>query len=217
MPISIAGFCPSWNSRASLVVDRIDCDRGLAGSAIADDQLALAAAQCEQRIDRQDAGLDRLADQFSFDDRRCWRIDRVARRSFDRQTSIQRSSQWIDDAPEKRGPDRRSDHLSGAAHQIAGLDRLCLIEQNAADQVAVERLYEPQLTTVEAQHFVKLGGGQAGDYRDAVARCLHATQFLDRRTQRRPGDPVGRVFKLRRAARHSDSAPAQSGRGPRAS
>jgi hypothetical protein len=38
-----------------LVEDRVDRDRGLAGLAVADDQLALAAADRDQRVDRLDA------------------------------------------------------------------------------------------------------------------------------------------------------------------
>ena len=47
---------------ARLVDDRVDADGRLAGGAVADDQLALAAADRDHRVDRHDAGLHRLAD-----------------------------------------------------------------------------------------------------------------------------------------------------------
>ena len=43
-----------------LVEDRVERDRGLAGLAVADDQLALAAADRDQRVDRLEAGRHRL-------------------------------------------------------------------------------------------------------------------------------------------------------------
>ena len=46
---------------ARLADDRVDADGGLAGRAVADDQLALAAADRDHRVDRHDAGLHRLA------------------------------------------------------------------------------------------------------------------------------------------------------------
>ena len=48
---------------ARLVDDRVDGDGRLAGGAVADDQLALAAADRNHRVDRHDAGLHRLADR----------------------------------------------------------------------------------------------------------------------------------------------------------
>ena len=44
-----------------LVDDGVDADRGLAGLAVTDDQLALAAADRGHGVDRLDAGLQRLA------------------------------------------------------------------------------------------------------------------------------------------------------------
>ena len=56
--------------RPLLADDGIDRDRRLAGGAIADDELALSAAQRKQRIDHQHAGLDRLGHQRALNDRR---------------------------------------------------------------------------------------------------------------------------------------------------
>src|SRR5450432_3552722 len=53
-----------------LIDDRIDSDRGLADGAVADDELALAAAEGEQRIDHDKSGLDRPGHEIPVDDRR---------------------------------------------------------------------------------------------------------------------------------------------------
>ena len=51
-----------------VVDDRVDRDRRLAGLAVADDQLALAAADRDHRVDRLQAGLHRLGDRLALDD-----------------------------------------------------------------------------------------------------------------------------------------------------
>ena len=53
-------------------------DRGLADGAVADDQLALAAAKGEQRVDDDKAGLNRLGHQIAVDDRRRRPLDRLS-------------------------------------------------------------------------------------------------------------------------------------------
>jgi hypothetical protein len=51
-----------------LVEDRVDRDRGLAGLAVADDQLTLAAADRHHAVDRLQAGLHRLANRLAIGD-----------------------------------------------------------------------------------------------------------------------------------------------------
>src|SRR5262249_61838535 len=51
-----------------LVQDCIERDRGLAGLAVADDQLALAATGRDQRIDRLETGRQRLRHRLARDD-----------------------------------------------------------------------------------------------------------------------------------------------------
>ena len=52
---------------ALLIDDRVERDRGLAGLAVADDQLALAAADRNHRVDGFDAGLHRLFHRLAID------------------------------------------------------------------------------------------------------------------------------------------------------
>ena len=54
-----------------LVQDRVECDGGLAGLAVTDDQLALAAAHRNERVDRLDAGLHRLVHGLAAGDAGC--------------------------------------------------------------------------------------------------------------------------------------------------
>ena len=59
-----------------LVDDRVDGDRRLAGLAVTDDQLALAAADRDHRVDGLDAGHDRLVDVLALGHARRDALDR---------------------------------------------------------------------------------------------------------------------------------------------
>ena len=90
---------------ALLVDDRIDRDRGLAGAAVADDQLALTLADRDQRVDRADAGLQRLLDRLTLDDARRGVFDRAKFLGLDRAFAVDRDAQRIHDAAQKRFAD----------------------------------------------------------------------------------------------------------------
>ena len=62
----------------ALIDESIDRDRGLAGLAVADDQLALAAADRYQGVDRLEAGLHRLVYRAARDDARRLDLDQTA-------------------------------------------------------------------------------------------------------------------------------------------
>ncbi len=61
-----------------LVEDGVERDRGLAGLAVADDQLALAAADRDQRVDRLEAGRHRLVHRLARNDARRLDVDALA-------------------------------------------------------------------------------------------------------------------------------------------
>ena len=67
--------------RVLVVDDRVDRDRRLAGLAVADDQLALAAADRDHRVDRLEAGLHRLLHRLALDDAGGLELGRAASRS----------------------------------------------------------------------------------------------------------------------------------------
>ena len=62
---------------ALLVDDGVDDERRLAGLAVADDELALAAADGDHGVDGLDAGLQRLLDGLALDDARGLELDRA--------------------------------------------------------------------------------------------------------------------------------------------
>src|SRR5262249_10925247 len=59
------GGVEAVNALALLVDDGVERDGGLAGLAVTDDELALAAADGDHRVDRLEAGLERLLDRLA--------------------------------------------------------------------------------------------------------------------------------------------------------
>src|SRR5215470_7160345 len=71
-----------------LVEDGIERDRGLAGLAVADDQLALTAPNRDQRIDRLQPGGHRLVHRFARDDAGGLDVDAMALARRDRALAV---------------------------------------------------------------------------------------------------------------------------------
>ena len=167
-----------------LIDDGVDCDRGLADGAVADDEFALAAAECEQRVDDDETGLNRLGHEIAVDDRRRRTLDGLQPVRGDGPLAVERTTERIDDAAEQCRPHRHAHHFARAAHRVAGLDRVHIVQQDAADPVAFEHLGETELSLVEAQQLVEPDVGQPGDERNAVADLLDPANLLGLRAER---------------------------------
>ena len=81
-------------------------DGGLAGLAVADDQLALAAADRDQRVDGLEAGLHRLVHRLARDDAGRLHVDAASARRVDRALAVDRVAERVDDAAEQALADR---------------------------------------------------------------------------------------------------------------
>src|SRR6185369_11891336 len=102
-----------------LVDEGVERDGGLAGLAVADDQLALAAADRDQSVERLEAGLDRLVDRFARDDARRLDLDATAFGRFDRALAVDRVAERVDDATKQALADRHVDDGAGALDRRA--------------------------------------------------------------------------------------------------
>ena len=91
----------------------------LAGRAVADDQLALAAADRDHRVDRHDAGLHRLANALAFDDAGRDFFHRIKGLGLDRSLVIERLTERVHDAAEQCFADRNLKKLAGRFDFIA--------------------------------------------------------------------------------------------------
>ena len=154
---------------ASLADDRVDRDRRFAGRAVANDQLALAATDRDHRVDRHDAGLDRLANAPSLDDAGRDFFDRIKSVCLDRPFVIDRLTESVYDAPEKRFADRDLQKPAGRLHFISFRNLRRIAEQNDADLRFLEIEREAEVATRKLDHLVQHHLAQALDPGDAIA------------------------------------------------
>src|SRR6185437_9463921 len=121
-----------------LVEEGVDGDGGLAGLAVADDQLALAAADRHQRVDRLQAGLYRLMHRAAWNDAGRLDLDAGALHVLERALAVDRVAERIDHAPEQPLADRHVDDRAGALHRVALADAAVVAEDDDADIVGLE-------------------------------------------------------------------------------
>src|SRR5690606_23650899 len=157
-----------------LVQDGVDGDGGLADLTVADDQLALAAADRDQGVDRLQAGLHRLVHRLAGDDARGLHVDAATLGELDRALAVDRLAQRVDDAAQQALADRHVHDLAQAADLIALGDGGVGAEDHRADVVALEvQGHALHAGLGELDHFTRLDVVQAVDARDAVADRQH--------------------------------------------
>ena len=99
------GHVDALDVLALLVDDRVDGDGGLAGLAVADDELALAAADRHHRVDALQARLHRLVHGLARDDARRHLLDGVRSSSVSIALAVDGIAERVDHAAEQlRGP-----------------------------------------------------------------------------------------------------------------
>ena len=155
---------------ALLVEDGVDRDGGLAGLAVADDQLALAAADRDQGVDGLQAGLHRLVHRLARND--AGRLDVHAAAFGDAligALAVDRIAQRVDDAAEQALADRHVDDGAGALDGVAFLDGAVVAEDHDADIVAFEVQRHALDAAGELDHLAGLDVVEAVDAGDAVA------------------------------------------------
>ena len=123
---------------AVLVVDdRVEADRALAGLTIADDQLALAAADVGHRVDRLDAREHRLLHRLALHHAGRLELGRAGLVGVNVALAVERVAERVDDAAEQRLPHGDLEQAAGALDPVALLDLVPLAE-HGADVVRLE-------------------------------------------------------------------------------
>ena len=118
-----------------MVNDRVERDGGLSGLAVADDQLALAAADRNHRIDGLDSGLQRLLYRTAVDHARGDDFHRPGLVGRDRTFAIDRLAQGVHHAADETFADGDRHDTPGAAHFVAFFDLLIFAEQHRTNLV----------------------------------------------------------------------------------
>ncbi len=162
-----------------LVQDGVERDGGLAGLAVADDQLALAAADRDQRVDGLQTGLHRLVHRFPRNDAGRLDVHAAAFGTFDRALAVNRVAERVDHAAEQALADRHVHDGTGPLDRVAFLDVPVRTEDHDTDIVDFEVQRHSPDSAGKFDHFTGLDIVEAVDARDAVADRQHLTDFGD--------------------------------------
>ena len=168
-----------------LVQDRVDGDRRLARLAVADDQLALAAADRGHRVDGLDAGLQRLADRLAAHDPGRLDLHPPQLGADEVALAVDGLAEGVDDAAEHAVADGHREDAAGRLDGLALLDLVDVAEDDGADRVLVEVEGEADGAVLELQQLVDPGVRQAGHAGDAVTDLGHSADGagLERRLE----------------------------------
>src|SRR5204863_1613712 len=101
--------------------------------AVADDELALAAADGDQRIDGLEAGRHRLMHRLARDDARRLDVDALAHVRLDGPLAVDGVAESVDDPAEQALAHRNLHDRSGALDGVAFLDAAVVAEDDDAD------------------------------------------------------------------------------------
>ena len=155
---------------ALLVDDRVDGDGGLAGLAVADDQLALAAADGDHRVDGLDAGLHRLLDALAGDDAGGLDLDLAGVLGLDGTLAVDGHAQGVDHPADEGVAHRDLGDLARPLDGVAFLDGLEVAQEHGADVVLFQVEDQAHHALAEVEQLARHGRLQAVDAGDAVAR-----------------------------------------------
>src|SRR3954469_12147316 len=162
-----------------LVEDGVERDRGLAGLTVADDQLALAAADRDQGVDRLEAGRHRLVHGLARNDAGRLDVDAHALVGLDRALAVDGIAERVDDAAEQALADRRVHDGAGALDGLTFLDLAVGAENNDTDVVGFEVQRHAAGAVLELDHFTGLDVIQTENASDTVADGQHLSDFGD--------------------------------------
>ena len=164
---------------ALLIENRVDGNRCLSGLAVADDQLALAAADRDHRVNRLDPGLERLVHGLTAGDTRRLVLERTAMRSFDHPLAVQRPAERIDHAADERLAARNTQELAGPADLVPFLDVEIVAEDDDTHRALFEVEHLAELAVGELELLTRHGVGQAIDTRNPITDLEHAADFAE--------------------------------------
>ena len=154
---------------ALLIDDGVEGDGGLAGLAVADDQLALAAADGDHGVDGLDAGLHRLFHRLAGDHAGRQALDRVELGGVDGALAVDGHAERVDHAADQGFAHRDAHDAPGAADFIALLDFGEIAEQHRAHLVFFQVHGDAGHVVRELDQFAGHDLFQAMDAGDAVA------------------------------------------------
>ena len=182
------------DARVLLVQDGVDGDGGLARLPVADDQLALTAADRHHRVDGLEAGLERLVHALPIDDAGRQALDGRELLRRDRALAVDRLAERVDDAAEQFVADRHRDDAAGALDQVAFLDVPELAQQHGADAFLLEVERDAEHAVRKLEHLARHRVLDAVHAGDAVADRHDAADLGDVHVDRVAADLLADDF-----------------------
>ena len=162
-----------------LVDDGVDGDGGLAGLAVADDQLALAAADRHHGVDGLEAGLHRLVHRLALHDAGGLDLDLAGVLGVERAAAVDGVAEAVDHAAEQLLADRHLGDLAGALDRVALADVLVGAHDGGADVVLLEVEHQAADAVAEVEQLAGGGAGEAVDAGHAVGLREHGAGLGD--------------------------------------
>ena len=162
-----------------LVQDRIDGDRRLARAAVADNQLALAATDRHEAVDRLEPRLQRLMDGLPVRNARRGELDGAMLRSLDRTLAVDRTPESVDDAADHVLADRHLHDLLRALDRRTFLDFRVAAQDNGANVVLIEVQGKTVYIIAEIEQLACHGFREAVDMGDAVTDLDNSADIID--------------------------------------
>ncbi|KAB5588085.1 Acetylglutamate semialdehyde dehydrogenase [Ceratobasidium theobromae] len=151
-----------------LVEDGVQRDGRLARLAVADDELALAAADRDHGVDGLEPGLQRLVDRLAGHDSGSLELEGAAPLRLDLAEAVDGTTERVDDAAEVAVADGDGEDLAGAADGLALVDTGEVAEHDDADLALVEVHRQAGGAVLEGEQLVGHDAGQALDVGNAV-------------------------------------------------
>jgi hypothetical protein len=164
---------------ALAVDDGVEGDGGLAGLTVADDQLALSAADGNHRIDGLQSGHHRLAHRLTGDDTGRQALYGQGLLGFDRALIVNRLTEGVDHAADHRVAHGHAQNLAGTLDLVALANLGVVAHQHRAHLILFEVHGQAgnavgKLDQLAGHHLV-----QAVNTRDTVAQRDHGADFID--------------------------------------
>ncbi len=151
-----------------LVDDGVDSQGGLTDLTVTDDQLTLATAYRDHRVDRLVTGLHRLVDRLTPDHARRDFLDRVGGLGIDRALAIDRVAQRIDHATQQFRTNRNFEDTAGALGAHAFGQAQVVTQNHGTYGVLLQVQCHAEDTARELDHLAVHDVGQTVDAYDTV-------------------------------------------------
>src|SRR5206468_5611636 len=152
-------------------------DRGLPRRAVAQDQLALAAPDRDQRVDRLEARLQRLLDRLAVDDAGRLELEQPALCRLDRRPAVEGVPERVDDPPDQLLPHGDARHPARPPRGLALLDLIPWAEEGGADVVLLKVEGEAGHSVLELEHLHGHRTLEAVDAGDSVSDLEHGADL----------------------------------------